>query len=105
GPSNRPSGARWKAVKSRKKRLAPAVLRDLVESLRQALQREGVDGLGALGRNTLDRDIGRAAHGLHHGVFLGRVLDPESVALGVHRVGRAADVDRRFRTGLQLIAN
>src|SRR5476651_966691 len=72
-----------------------AILRQPVERLGEALEREGIGGLGALGRHALDGDIGGLAHGVDHPLFLGGVLDPEAVALGVHRVRRAADIERR----------
>src|SRR5665213_3741114 len=64
--------------------LAPAILRHAVEGLGEALQRERVGGLGALGGDALDRHVGGLAHGLDHAIFLGGVLDPEVVALSVH---------------------
>ena len=42
---------------------------------------------------------------LDHLLFLRGVLDPEPVALGVHRVGRAADLERGFRARLQRVAD
>src|SRR6516165_559252 len=90
-----PSNRRLRAPKQRqigaRDGLALAVLSDPVERLRQALQREGVGGLGAFGGNALDHEISGPAHGLDHALLLGRILDPEPVALGVHRVSRAAD--------------
>src|SRR5438874_8059658 len=85
--------------------LAPAILRQAVERLRQAFQRKGVDSLGALGGDALDGDVGGFAHGIYHPLFLGRVLDPEPVALGIHRVRAATDFERRLRTRLERVAD
>src|SRR3984957_2702818 len=85
--------------------LAPAILRQPVERLGKPLQRERIRGLGALCRHPLDDHIGGLAHGVDHPLFLGGVLDPEAVALGVHRVGSAADLKRRFRARLQGVAD
>src|SRR5216684_5480918 len=81
--------------------LALAILRQFVERLRKSLQREGVRGLGALGRHALDHDVRSLTHGVDHPLFLGGVLDPQTIALGVHRVRSATDLQRRFRAGLQ----
>src|SRR5262249_3626422 len=72
--------------------LALALLRDLVERLRKPLQRKCIRGLGALGGDALDHGVRRTAQRLDHLLFLGGVLDPEAVALGVHRIARAADL-------------
>src|SRR5438874_13297524 len=94
--SDKPSMAIKQRRSGIENRLAPAILRDLVERLGKPLQGKGVGGFGALGGNALDRGIGGFAHGFNHPLLFGRVLDPESVALGVHRKRRAADLERRF---------
>src|SRR5262249_37997733 len=103
--AGKPANAPVFGILAKADALALAVLRDLVERLRKALERKRVRGLGALGGGALDHGVRRTAHRLDHLLLLGGVLDPEAVALGVHRKARAADLQRRFRTGLERIAD
>src|SRR3954463_7202505 len=82
-----------------------AILRQFVERLGKPLHREVVRGLGALSRHALDHHVGSLAHGFDHPFFLGGILDPEAVALGVHRIGTTADLQGRFRARFQRVAD
>src|ERR1700737_4603383 len=83
--------------------LALAILRQPVERLGKALQRERIRGLGALCRHAPDGHVGSLSHGVDHPLFLGGISSPEAIALGVHRVVVAADLRRRFRARISRV--
>src|SRR5450756_1992003 len=93
-PSDRPSATFKQRCFSPETASAPAILRESFERLGKPLQRKGVGGLGALGGYALDGHIRGLAHGVHHPLFFGGVLDPEAIALSVHRIRRAAEEER-----------
>src|SRR5215471_17949670 len=69
-----------------------ALLLDLVERLGEALERILVGRLGEAARGSLHRQVGALAHGVDHARFLGDVLDPGPIVLGVHRELGGADL-------------
>src|SRR5262249_61588499 len=64
-----------------------------------------VGRLGAAARGSLHHQVGALAHGVDHARFLGGVLDPGPVVLGVHRELGAADLGGGIRIGLERIAD
>src|SRR5262249_38073880 len=61
--------------------------------------------LGEAARGSLHRQIGALAHGVDHARFLGDVLDPGPIVLGVHRELGGADLGGGIRIGLERIAD
>src|SRR2546429_9737497 len=82
-----------------------ALLLDLVERLGAALERILVGRLGAATRSSLHRQVGTLAHGVDHARFLGDVLDPGAIVLGVHGELGGADLGGGIRTGLERITD
>src|SRR6185369_14734988 len=63
-----------------------ALFRNLVEGLRNTLERVCIGGLGAAARFAPDHQVGPFAHGIHHLGLFRRILNPSTVVLRVHRV-------------------
>src|SRR5580704_19424426 len=87
--------AAWKA------RLTAALLADAIERLRQSFEGVDVGAGGSLGRGPLDRQVLALAHGIDEARFLGRVLDPGAVGLGIHLVVCARNLDVGIGIGLE----
>src|SRR5690606_14816427 len=85
--------------------LALAILRNPVQGLRQSLEGKHVRSLRPPRRHALDGGFRTLAHSVDQTILIGGVLDPDAVALGVHRVARTADLDRSFRARLERIAH
>src|SRR5712691_10669909 len=76
-------------------------LRDAVERLADALERERVGGLGAPRGGRLDHQVGALAHGVDQLRFVGGGLQPGAVVLGVERERGAADRQAGVSRGLE----
>src|SRR4029453_15808941 len=83
----------------------PALLLNLVERLREALERNLVGRRGAAAGGAAHSQVGGLAHGVDHARLLGDVLDPGAVVERVHRELGAADLGGGVRRGLERIAD
>src|ERR1051326_5107202 len=85
--------------------ILPARLRGAVERLREAFERITIDRLDAVTRSPGYDEVGPLAHGLDQARFLGRVLDPGAVVLGIEGELGGPDLDRGVGRGLERIAD
>src|SRR6476620_11873211 len=82
-----------------------ALLLDLLERLRESLERILIGRRSAATRRALHRQVGAFAHGIDHTRLLGDVLDPGTIVLRVHRELDGADLGGGVGAGLERIAD
>src|SRR5260221_7090552 len=82
-----------------------ALLLDLIERLREPLERILVRRLRAAARGALDCDVGALAHGVDHARLLAHIFNPGAVVLSVHGELGGPDLGCGVGTGFEGVAD